>query len=120
MALRHDAREFRRRWLVRVDAWCTSLRGGAVTLDEQGSPIGRTRGVIESVLAELAEIGEPPDSPLTRETRSRLELACRASAEEHRTGAAAPGSTTESEPRGIQPLELRVVPAPIQPRGRTA
>lgn len=72
LALRHDEREFRRRWLARVDAWCKSLGEGGSSGDEAG---GKAREVIRSVLEELAALGESEGSPLALETRQRLEAA---------------------------------------------
>lgn len=95
MALRHDERELRRRWLARVDAWCESLRRGGVTVDGAGKPTGKTLGVVESVLRELGEIGQTPEGELARETRERLEAACRAGASKQ--------SVTELSPTLIHP-----------------
>ncbi len=78
VALRHDQREFRRRWMARVDAWCKSLREGRPAVDAEGKPTGKASEIIQSVLKELADIGEPEGSSLAAETRIRLELACRA------------------------------------------
>lgn len=74
LALRHDEREFRRRWLARVDAWCKGLREIKSPDAERAA---RADEVIQSVLKELADIGEPDGSPLASETRARLEAATR-------------------------------------------
>lgn len=111
VALRHDEREFRRRWMARVDAWCKSLReGGGLTLDADLKPVGKARGVIESVLKELADIGEPEGSALAGETRTRLEMACRAG--------------VEAAARSVGPepvvLDIRDHQRAETPRGKTA
>ncbi|MEZ6234282.1 MAG: hypothetical protein R3B68_08835 [Phycisphaerales bacterium] len=77
LALRHDDAELRRRWLARVDAWAKGLAESGPCLGADGEPTPRALGVIESVLAELAQIGEPMDGELAVETRRRLEAACR-------------------------------------------
>ncbi|MCA9288277.1 MAG: hypothetical protein KDA05_06825 [Phycisphaerales bacterium] len=78
LALRHDDAELRRRWLARVDAWAKGLAETGPCLGADGEPTPRALGVIESVLGELAQIGESMDGELAIETRRRLEAACRA------------------------------------------
>ena len=78
LALRHDPREFRRRWLARVDAWCKGLTEARQESAKVEVPAARAPEIIQSVLKELADIGEPTDSALTVETRQRLEAAAKA------------------------------------------
>lgn len=82
IALRHDERELRRRWLARVDAWCKGISGSG-----EGR---RIREVVESVLRELADIGVSMESPLAAETRHRLEAACGRGSSDSDSGCQAP------------------------------